>query len=269
MGNNCKICGSETKVAFQATVLDKYSVTYYQCTVCDFIQTETPFWLNESYSSAITFLDIGLISRNLKLSEKLSCIIDLSFNPNGKFIDYAGGYGILVRIMRDKGYDFYRQDIYCENLFAKTFDVSDAEILQKNSYELLTAFEVFEHLVDPLAEISKMLEYSSNILFSTELVPQSGIKDSNEWWYITPETGQHIAFYTEKSLHIIADKLKLKYYKINNGLHLFSRPDINIKLIHTLDRNGKLRFLYRKIFLKKRKSLLLSDYNKIIGRKVF
>ncbi|UEG50564.1 class I SAM-dependent methyltransferase [Ferruginibacter lapsinanis] len=268
MSNNCKICDGVVSSVFQATVLGKYPVAYFQCQTCGFIQTETPFWLNESYSSAISFLDIGLISRNQKLSEKLSYIINLSFDPNGKFVDYAGGYGMLVRIMRDKGYDFYRQDKYCENLFARTFDISDQPQMPNNSYELLTAFEVFEHLVDPLDEIRKMLCYSNAILFSTELQPQKGIKDSGDWWYIAPETGQHIAFYTEKSLHIIADKLLLNYYKINNGLHIFCKNEINIKWIRKIDASNKWRLLYRKIFLKKRTSLLPTDYNKIIGRKV-
>ena len=132
----------------------------------------------------------------------------------------------------------------------------------------MTAFEVFEHLDDPLEEIKKMLVFSNNILFSTELQPLKSIKDSTDWWYIAPETGQHIAFYTEKSLDILAQKLGLKYYKINNSLHLFSDQNINIKWIATIINNSKLGFLYKRLFVKNRKSFLPSDYNTIIGRKV-
>jgi len=32
---------------------------------------------------------------------------------------------VYVRLMRDEGYNFYRQDVYCENIFAKSFDVED------------------------------------------------------------------------------------------------------------------------------------------------
>jgi hypothetical protein len=32
---------------------------------------------------------------------------------------------------------------------------------------------VFEHLADPLGEVKKMLEFSDNILFTTELQPKS------------------------------------------------------------------------------------------------
>jgi len=268
MNNNCKICGADVTPVFNATVLKKYPVTYFQCNECKFMQTDKPFWLEESYSSAITFLDIGLITRNIKLSEITSCIIDIAFNADAKFIDYAGGYGMFVRLMRDKGYNYFRQDKYCENLFAKSFDIEDIQSGNNEQYELLTAFEIFEHLEDPLEEIKKMKAYSNNILFSTELQPQKTLKDPTDWWYIAAETGQHIAFYTEKSLNIIAQKLGLKYYKISDNLHLFSDKNVNIKWISAIENNSKLRFLYKKLIQKKHKSLLQSDYNNIIGRKV-
>jgi len=49
-------------------------------------------------------------------------------------------------------------------------------------YELVSAFEVFEHLVNPLEEIERMLRLSDSILFSTLLVPTPapGLAD---WWY--------------------------------------------------------------------------------------
>ena len=46
--------------------------------------------------------------------------------------------------MRDKGYDFYWQDIYSKNLYA-----TDFEYTKNTKYEMLTAYEVFEHLPDP------------------------------------------------------------------------------------------------------------------------
>ena len=55
---------------------------------------------------------------------------------------------MFVRIMRDKGFNFYRQDIHCQNLFAKHFDISNIKITEK--FDLLTAIEVFEHLEDPM-----------------------------------------------------------------------------------------------------------------------
>jgi hypothetical protein len=50
-----------------------------------------------------------------------------------------GGYGMFVRLMRDGGFDFHREDPLCDNLFAQGFDRQD-----DGTFELVTAFEVFE-----------------------------------------------------------------------------------------------------------------------------
>jgi hypothetical protein len=97
-------------------MLGKYEAKYYQCSDCQFIQTEEPFWLEEAYKDAITKLDIGLVYRNENITPIISTIIQLLFSKSKRFIDYGGGYGLFVRMMRDRGFDFYRQDIYCENL---------------------------------------------------------------------------------------------------------------------------------------------------------
>jgi hypothetical protein len=46
--------------AFRHTVLRKYDVQYFQCGGCGFLQTETPYWLDEAYSSAIVTADTGI-----------------------------------------------------------------------------------------------------------------------------------------------------------------------------------------------------------------
>jgi hypothetical protein len=214
-----KITGGETKLLFKKKVLSKYDVSYFQCVETGYIQTEEPYWLNEAYSSAISSLDCGLVLRNTMLSARVSKLIYDEFNPLAKFIDYGGGYGLFVRMMRDRGFDFYLQDLYAPNLFAQYFDLKDLD--KQTNFELLTAFEVFEHLVDPLTEIEKMLSYSKNILFSTEILPDNP-KEIENWWYIVPDAGQHVSFYTLKSLELIASKFQLYFYTNKKGLHLFT-----------------------------------------------
>lgn len=218
--DKCKICGSEVNLLFKSLVLSKYQVSYFKCPNCEFIQTEKPFWFDEAYNNAITDLDVGLVSRNLSFSNVIENIIKNNFDVSGKFLDYAGGYGLFVRLMRDKGFDFYREDKYCKNIFAKNYDLEDLGV--KNKFELVTAFEVFEHLEDPLMEIEKMFKYSDTVIFSTELQPSQNIKSNEEWWYFTPETGQHIAFYSAKTLEYIAEKLHFSFYSIGN-MHLMSK----------------------------------------------
>lgn len=216
-----KITGGPAQFLFNAFVLNKYTVEFFRCEETGFIQTEEPYWLKEAYSSAITKLDLGLVYRNQLLSERTESLLLKHFNSEKRFLDFAGGYGLFTRIMRDKGFDFYHHDPYCNNIFAEYFDLKNLK--GDTKFELVTAFEVFEHMVDPLVEIERILNYSDNLLFSTELQPNQKIESSNDWWYFSPETGQHISFYNEKSLRFIAGKLGYNFYTDGSFLHLFTK----------------------------------------------
>ncbi|MBP6409487.1 MAG: class I SAM-dependent methyltransferase [Pseudarcicella sp.] len=260
----CKVCNSKSEIIFDKIILNKYKSNYYKCTKCSFVQTDEPFWFEESYLSAITSLDIGLPQRNLDLKEDTRKIINSCFSEAKLFLDYAGGYGLFVRYMRDQGFDFYRQDDYCENLFAKHFDVLDTDY---KKFDVVTAFEVFEHFRNPIEEIEKVLKYSDTIIFSTELLPSNNT-DIENWWYITNETGQHIAFYSEKTMRFIAEKFNLKYYNKNNSLHIFtskSLTTLQLKFAFKKVRKYSLSYFKGKFYgvnsKIKRNSLLEKDYN--------
>lgn len=264
-----KITGGETEIIFSAKVLNKYNVQYYRCLDTGFIQTEDPYWLEEAYSSAITKLDIGLVFRNELLRNKAVKLLSECFDGNKKFLDYAGGYGMFTRMMRDKGYDFFHHDIYCQNLFADSFDLLNCD--QKSGFELVTAFEVFEHLANPLEEVRNITALGKNVLFSTELLP-ADLKNISDWWYVAPETGQHIAFYTEKSLEYIAKQLGLHFLTDGFGTHLFTADKLSVNpfvenkkkepfLIRTMRR--KLSRFDAKNSIPERKSLLQDDFDYI------
>lgn len=227
----CHICESDIKRLFKAKILNKYIVSYFKCNQCGFIQTEEPYWLNEAYNNAISAIDVGIVQRNLRLSKLIGPILKKHFNYRARFIDYGGGYGLFVRLMRDYGFDFYRQDVCCRNIFAPIFDIKYLE--KHNDFELVTAFEVFEHLVRPIGEISKMFEYSDSILFSTELQPMQNINNISDWQYFWPEAGQHISFYTKKSLEIISDTFNCYLYSNYKNLHLMTPRKLSSNPFHT------------------------------------
>ncbi len=255
---NCKICKSSSSLFGQAKVLQKYPVKYYCCTNCGYIQTEEPYWLDEAYSNIITKSDIGLISRNLQMATNTKQLILTCFETTGKFIDYGGGYGMFVRLMRDQGFDFRRHDPLCVNLFADGFDA-----VAQSNYALLTAWEVFEHLADPLAEIEKMLSFSRNLFFSTLLI-QTPPKPLGEWWYYGLEHGQHVSFYSKETLKVIANKFNLKLHFSNGSLNFIGDPSINSKLIG-LSLHSRLRWLGMLIAKTQPVSLLESDFHSITG----
>ena len=243
----CKICKKNSKLIFNKKLMNKYIVDYYQCTNCELIQTEEPYWLEEAYKDPISDNDTGLLSRNINLSRMVTLLILFYFNKKGKYLDFAGGYGIFTRLMCDNGFNFLWQDLYSKNLFAKGFEW---DIKNKEYAEMITTFESFEHFIDPSKELKDMLSITDNILFSTELIPKDNLED---WWYFGFEHGQHINFYSEKTLKFLANKYNLHYYTDKKNIHIYTRKKmaININLLITLD---KLDFtsIMKKITLNKK-----------------
>lgn len=272
---SCKICGTDSFLSFKNILLFKYEVSFYQCHSCGYIQSEEPFWLEEAYKDqAVSVYDINIIERNIFWRERVASLIDSAFRKDGKFIDYGGGTGIFVRLMRNLGYDYYLFDSYSKNLFAREFYVEIPTFSGKA--ELLTAFEVFEHLVDPVDEVKKMFSLSDTILFSTTLQPDYQVTKDN-WKYLAPETGQHISLYTLDSLNALAKRFDATLISNGTNAHILSRKKLKLES-STLDAivSGKeglpVSFLNRLLYklglsikrVKKRKSLSENDQRYII-----
>jgi len=220
-------------------------------------------WFNEAYNSAITSLDLGLLQRNFEFLEPVSRIIDACFPESKTMLDYAGGYGVFVRLMRDRGFNYFRQDPYCENIFAKHFDSADHAI---SRFDVVTAFEVFEHFKDPSTELPTILLNGNNIIFSTVLIPANAA-DIENWWYIAPETGQHLSFYSRLSLEKLAADFGKKFYSNGTNLHIFTDRSLDNKQLDYAF-NGKLKegfFKSKNSFIKERPSLLQSDFEYVRG----
>ena len=226
----CKVCGEAADKYFTARILNKYNADYYLCVKCGFLFANEPSWLNEAYERPINLEDTGLVFRNIYFARMVSVIIYGCFNGKGKFVDYAGGYGLFTRLMRDNGFDFFWNDPYCTNLLAAGFEYDEE---YDGKIELVTAFEVLEHLADP-SEIEKMLKLSRNILFSTQILPLP-VPQPDKWWYYGFEHGQHISFYSIESLKHLAKKHNLNFYAMS-GIYLFTEKKLNM---------FKLRFLLR------------------------
>ncbi len=250
---SCNICKHQTRFLFKDIILNKYLISYFQCSSCNFIQTESPYWLDEAYKSAIGLLDIGLLSRNIRLREEIKPILNLiDTKLNGKFLDYGGGFGVFVRLMRDSGFDFFLFDRYCDNLFAKLFELKDTSC---NTFNALTSFEVFEHLPDPISEIDEMWKLSDTIIFTTELQPDIKFKSTNDWWYFAPIGGQHLSFYHIKTLQELAAKYQCNLYSNGTHIHILTKTNVanpftSVNKMNIFERIG-LKFIDK--FAKKNK----------------
>jgi hypothetical protein len=252
---NCKVCKSKAEKRFQKKLLKKYDVQYYFCPSCGYLSTENAYWLDEAYSSAISKADVGLVDRNINLSKKVFAFLNMAKLDKGKGLDLAGGTGLFVRLMRDLGIDFEWSDKYSDNVHAVGFEQS------KDFYDVLTAFEAFEHLEEPMKFISESLSrFKPKVfIFTTELF--DGEPPSLDWWYYLSETGQHISFYRSDTLNYIANQNDYKFYS-NGYLHCFVANSFSSFKAFYLNKYLN-KFLYFLFFLK-RKTLLTRDHNEII-----
>ena len=216
--SGCPICGCPRQARFRALLLKKHDVQYFFCERCGLLQTEEPYWLNDAYASVIADADTGLVSRNLTIAHRLTNLLYWCFDPTALYLDFSGGYGLLTRLMRDRGFDYYWHDPYCKNVFARGFEWISAG--QKAS--AVTAFEVLEHTADPLAFISKALAEAntSTIIFTTELYEGEPPRPE-KWWYYALETGQHISFFRRDTLTVLGQKLGLDSYS-NGFFHVLT-----------------------------------------------
>lgn len=251
----CRLCNFETTKVFSAKVLNQYEIEYFICSNCDLLQTESPYWLEEAYENPINDTDTGLLDRNIKFAEKVKSIIYFFFKRDGNFLDYAAGYGVFTRLMRDIGFNFYWNDPYTENLFAKGFEYNNGDL----PVELITSFESFEHFVNPMEEINKMRQITGNIIFSTNLYPDP-LPNPSDWWYYGLEHGQYVAFYSRRTLKYIADELNLNFLSCSKYLHLFSEERINEKYFNFIFKKSSY---FNKYINKKLKSKTFSDSRKI------
>jgi methyltransferase family protein len=250
---NCKVCDGTSIFFGEAMVLKKYSAQYFRCEKCGFIQTEDPYWLEEAYSSAIARQDVGIMHRNQVNCEVTSAVLNLLFPNVTSALDFGAGHGLLVRLMRDRGFNFFWSDRHATNDYARGFEMQDG-----STFDFLTAFEVLEHLPDPVHGLADLVNLSENVFISTCLVPDPTPRLA-DWWYYAPTTGQHISFHTKESLRVLAARFKRNLLSIG-PYHLLTKKPRNRHLYRIATRFRIARIVN---IIYRRPSLIESDLQKM------
>jgi hypothetical protein len=216
---NCRLCGKQSTFLQSGSLID-INIYYFECPNCGYVQTETPYWLEKAYLEAINDSDTGIMLRNQANARIVLATMLLLVKLDGTLVDCAGGYGILVRLLRDLGVNALWSDRYCQNLMARGFEHADEQA------DLVTAFEAFEHFVDPAEELDRLLAIAPNVLFSTEIITNPAPKQ-DDWWYYGKEHGQHIGFFRIKTLERLAQERGK--YLLSNGTsyHLITDKPVN------------------------------------------
>jgi len=251
--------GELSRFIFTHKVLGKYDADYCFDPKCGYIFVHSPFWLKEAYESAIAVLDTGLLARNIKNIDVITkSIVQDSLNCS-RGIDLGGGLGVFVRGMRDAGFDFYWTDKYAENVLARGFEGEIAD------YDIAVAFEVLEHIPNPIKFLTDArARYNfSTCFFSATCFSEDAIP-SSDWWYWVFETGQHIGFFSLRSLQWMAKELEMDLYHVDDDIYAFSTRPISLQQPRSLTLWGRAVWKLRRKLgisdLSARASLTMSDH---------
>ena len=231
---NCPVCGQNQLEIFDYIDFNKYctlnpesiissgfKICYTLCNHCNFlfapdlcrwdIAKFKKFIYNDDY---ITY-DEDYAEKRPK--ENFEFLINTIKDDLGKIrhLDYGGGNGKLSELLNSYGINSENYEPF-----------SSSTTLPLGKFNLITAFEVMEHVPDQnvmLTNIYNLLADGGSFLFST-LLNDGQIKKGGrlDWWYAAPRNG-HICLHSSGSLNLLARKYRFNYQQLNLGLHVFKK----------------------------------------------
>ena len=209
----CRLCGGNAGFSFQKKILCKYNVNYFYCEKCGGLQTEEPYWLDEAYLPINEKFDTGQFVRclhNAAFLDAITSYFDIGTKP---LIDYGCGSGLTARILRDVGINAFGYDTYSTPRLLMGF--------QKNTLDdasIINVCEVAEHFTNPRSSFEDIFSCKPSIV-----IVQTGMfeKPNKDWEYLAPEHGQHIFFYSEKTITYLAKNHRIGATFINGYIVFF------------------------------------------------
>jgi len=119
------------------------------------------------------------------------------------WLDFGSGTGGQVRYLREQGFEnayASEQGKSLERLVEAGIPAIDDQEAAAGSFDVVTSIEVLEHVLDPVAELTRMrrLLKPGGLLFVTTGNAKPYAKKLLDWRYITPEC--HISLFEPGSL---------------------------------------------------------------------
>lgn len=199
-------------------------IYYSLCTECGFcFAPEICAWSADEFKQRIYNDAYPLVDPDFartRSEDNSKRIIELlGMNVGFTHLDFGGGNGRLSTLMAQHGWNSRSYDPYLAN--------SELPSL-KMKFDLITAFEVFEHAPDPhkmFAQLASLTNDRGLIIASTLLSDgQIHRHQRIDWWYAAPRNG-HISLFSARSLQILAETHGFNTRNLSSSLHLFWRGE--------------------------------------------
>lgn len=231
----CKICGSPAPlygvVDFHKSceeargvhfLLAGVPIYYRRCGHCQFLFTDAfDDWSAEQFKAHIYNEEYKLVDPDYSDARPRANagVVARLWGPLGKqtnVLDYGGGNDTLCAVLREAGFPR-----------AVTYDPMVPEYARQpaGKFDLVTSFETFEHLPDPLAAFRSIIEFVADpglIFFTTLLQPADFDQQRLNWWYVGPRNG-HISLFSRQALAIAWERHGYQLASLADNIHFAFR----------------------------------------------
>ena len=196
-------------------------IYYVRCAACGFCFAPECCALSPEEFSAHIYNDdyIAVDPEYLEIRPQKNAAALLAMFPelprSVRHLDYGGGNGLLARTLRESNWNSASYDPLLNK---------DTDIKSLGTYELITAFEVFEHVPDVhalMSDLRLLLSPGGLILFSTLLLDGHIVPHQRlTWWYASPRNG-HISLFSRKSLDTLirTSEPQWRFGSFSEGFH--------------------------------------------------
>ncbi len=198
-------------------------IYYFLCEKCNFCCAPSIYkWGLEDFSEKIyneLYIEVDPDYKTKRPETNAANLIAMFKDRQSELrhLDYGGGNGLLSKLVISSGWKSESYDPFYNN---------GLNVSSLGKFNLITAFEVFEHVPDVnelMLQITLLLESDGIVLFSTLLSDGNVEKNKRlNWWYASPRNG-HISLFSKTSLNLLASKYKMECKSFSNGLHMFFR----------------------------------------------